>query len=471
MGLLENHLPQQHYQNTHPNNGKYNHYQFVPLSDIISQFMVAYVGDEKIIRKCSRVDVAFHAQRALAELSFDTFKSFKSLEIEVPNSLTLPLPIDYINYTKISKVDSAGIKHPLYPTLGKTSNPQKYQVDDNNQFLFNEDGNFISSGELLRNGSLHGGSGNWELNQNGSSGNAQTVETNIDPTSSSFGDPVTGWFYEKNSIRAYDCPQFQAVRQDNVDIRSGEQYTITYTISNYSTGTVNFVIIDENGDYTSTVERSGNGTYVETIDANSGGNLIAGGVAASYVPSSIYFQARVVSVPSTTLTNLTIENISITRVGDEETSTTWKNYKSHTPSENNINDYQDYQNDVYWPNQGRRFGLDPKHAQVNGSYYIDELRGLINFSSNISGETVIIDYISDTLGTDDEMQVHKFAEEAMYKSILLAVASNYMYTQQLVPRLKKEKFAAVRQAKLRLSNIKLEELTQILRGKSKQIKH
>ena len=37
--------------------------------------------------------------------------------------------------------------------------------------------------------------------------------------------------------------------------------------------------------------------------------------------------------------------------------------------------------------------------------------------------------------------------------------------------LRREKFAAVRTAKLRLSNIKLEELTQILRGKSKQIKH
>ena len=36
---------------------------------------------------------------------------------------------------------------------------------------------------------------------------------------------------------------------------------------------------------------------------------------------------------------------------------------------------------------------------------------------------------------------------------------------------KKDKFAAVRKAKLRLSNLKLEELTQILRGKSKQIKH
>jgi hypothetical protein len=40
-----------------------------------------------------------------------------------------------------------------------------------------------------------------------------------------------------------------------------------------------------------------------------------------------------------------------------------------------------------------------------------------------------------------------------------------------VNRFKREKFAAVRTAKLRLSNIKLEELTQILRGKSKHIKH
>ena len=43
--------------------------------------------------------------------------------------------------------------------------------------------------------------------------------------------------------------------------------------------------------------------------------------------------------------------------------------------------------------------------------------------------------------------------------------------ENIVRRYKKEKFAAVRTAKLRLSSIKLEEITQILRGKSKQIKH
>ena len=122
---------------------------------------------------------------------------------------------------------------------------------------------------------------------------------------------------------------------------------------------------------------------------------------------------------------------------------------------------------------GRRYGLNPAHAQVNGSFYIDELRGRVHFSSNVSGKTVILDYISDSLGTDDEMQVRKFAEEAMYKCIAYAIlsTSSSQIHQQLAPRFKKEKFAAVRTAKLRLSNLKIEELTQILRGKSKQIKH
>ena len=70
------------------------------------------------------------------------------------------------------------------------------------------------------------------------------------------------------------------------------------------------------------------------------------------------------------------------------------------------------------------------------------------------------------------MQVHKFAEEAMYKSIAYAILSTSANVQEyIVRRFKKERFAAIRTAKLRLSNIKLEEISQVLRGKSKQIKH
>jgi hypothetical protein len=70
------------------------------------------------------------------------------------------------------------------------------------------------------------------------------------------------------------------------------------------------------------------------------------------------------------------------------------------------------------------------------------------------------------------MKVHKFAEEAMYKWIAHAVLATRANIQEyVIQRYKKEKIAARRTAKLRLSNIKLEEITQILRGKSKQIKH
>ena len=69
MALLNN-TPQEYYDGN-----DYGNYQFISLADIIKQFMYVYVGEDKIISKASRTDVAFHAQRALAELSFDTLKS------------------------------------------------------------------------------------------------------------------------------------------------------------------------------------------------------------------------------------------------------------------------------------------------------------------------------------------------------------------------------------------------------------
>ena len=121
--------------------------------------------------------------------------------------------------------------------------------------------------------------------------------------------------------------------------------------------------------------------------------------------------------------------------------------------------------------KGRRYGLDPEHAQMNGSFYIDNLRGKIHFGSALSGETIILHYVSDGLGTDSEMVVHKFCEEACYKHIMYGVLSGRSnIPEYIVQRFKKERFAETRKAKIRLSNIKIEEFTQVLKGLSKQIK-
>ena len=288
----------------------FGNYQHISVHDIVNNFIVSYVGKDKIINRVDRTDIAFHAQRALQEFSYDTLKCIKSQEISLPASLTMILPHDYVNYVELCWVDSSGIKHKIYPT-NKTSNPQSIKQDEDGNYSFDID----------------------------------------DDTTVSKG-----------------------LRDDTT-------------------------------------------------------NLI-----------------------------------------DKQQSTTWDSYKSATPNENSEND--DYEDDIYWPNTGQRYGLDPQYAQVNGSFYIDELKGMIHFSSNISGKTVVLKYISDGVGTDEEMILHKFAEEAMYKHIAYAILSTKINTpEHIVQRFKKERFAATRQAKLRLSNLKSEELAQVMRGKSKHIKH
>ena len=143
MGLLDNVTQQQYYSDQYLKHGDY---QFIDLYDVIDNFMATYVGPDKILSKTNRGDVVFHAHRAMQELSFDTFKSCKAQEITVPPSLQMTLPQDYVNYTKISWVDSAGIKHLLYPT-SKTSNPSNP--------IQNSDGDFaLEAVGLVRNNSL-----------------------------------------------------------------------------------------------------------------------------------------------------------------------------------------------------------------------------------------------------------------------------------------------------------------------------
>ena len=410
-------------------------YQFVSLEDVINQFMVIYVGEDKIIPKAKRLDVAFHAQRALAELSFDTFKSFKAQEIAVPATLQMTLPQDYVNYTKISWVDSAGIKHLLHPT-SKTSNPPSIVQDATNGIY-----SPIISG----------------FNQG-----LDTDETNITYLGSVAKDSAN------NQVDFTSTAQYIGkLNWNNVVSEVGKSYTLTYTISNvpYADPALTAVanlraeLHDEFDNTIYFTPQSQNGTYTQTLP-------MTNNAPTSGQPSRFFFQV----VSSTSFTG-SISDITLVESEDvplNSESTTWSSYKSGTPSENQ----DDYQDDTYWPMEGSRYGLDPQHAQANGSFYIDQVSGKIHFSSNISGKTVILDYISDSLGTDGEMQVHKFAEEAMYKWISHAIlAGKANIPEYQVNRFKKERFAAIRTAKLRLSNIKLEELTQVLRGKSKQIKH
>lgn len=275
----------------------YGSYQFTSIKDIINNFIISYVGEDKIISKIRRTDVAFHAQRGIQEFSFDILPSVKSQEIEVGPALNFILPKDYVNYVKMVWVDGNGIERIIYPAI-KTSNPLPLLQDDSYEYLFDE-----QNGEII------------------------TADESV------------------------TRQRFQTRRS-------------------------------------------------ETQEGVGVGELLG------------------------------------------------------------LNHF------------GRRYGLDPQHAQTNGTFYIDPISNIVYFDSNMAGRVVTLKYISDGLGTDEEMVVHKFAEEALYKYIAYAILSTRANTQEyMVARFKREMVAAKRNAKLRLSNIKIEEITQIMRGKSKQIKH
>ena len=551
MGLLDGTTQHEYYEGDDHGN-----YQFTSLENIITQFEIAYVGEGKIIPRTKRADIAFHAQRAMQELSFDTFKSCKAQEITLPATLQMTLPQDYVNYTKISWVDDAGIKHPLYPTNRTSNPPDPYQ---------DSDGGFTLSVTAAFPGSILGGPG-------GSSFLADIVDYSLLGTLNGGQRPLSSMLhvgmechwegdstkYFLSSIQHRPGPQGESdadlLALVGVPTYMDEAYSNTIImlkdidgnlynspsgagvnaaqrklifvgdlLKNYSNTTIirGFSYVAGNPFFTlpsETLDNLGNGlasqgeSYIfhyneliakvkpgMIISASIGGdtsvyNLFVEGFGVVQSVDDINTYGANTTFPTTTANPLvwfennftqtvdpfginpgtpgliTSSEIALTfSNGPIDDSQTWSNYKSGTPSENQ-NQYDD---GSYWPAEGSRFGLDPQHAQANGSFYIDCHSGKIHFSSNISGKTVILDYISDSLGTDEEMQVHKFAEEAMYKCIAYAIlsTSSSQIHQQLVPRFKKEKFAATRQAKLRLSNIKLEELTQILRGKSKQIKH
>ena len=124
-----------------------------------------------------------------------------------------------------------------------------------------------------------------------------------------------------------------------------------------------------------------------------------------------------------------------------------------------------------WAWYGQRYGGDPVNMQVNGWFNIDEKRGTFNFSSNLKGKIVLIEYISDGLAYDLDTKVPKLAEEAMYQHLLYSILSTRRDTVTIAPQYKRQRYAALRNAKIRLSNIKLDEIVQVMRNKSKWIKH
>jgi len=293
----------------------YGSYQYMKLNDIVNNFLVGYVGKDKLIPDVKRTDVIFHAKRAMQEFSYDTLKSIKSAELTIPPNLTLVLPQDYVNYVRCSWIDDLGVKHIIYPADNITISPYYTQIQD---------------------------------------------DAGI-PTQDNFGNDVEG---------------------------------TSVTQERWHKANDNLV----NGQLTPNDVNNG-------IDPDWYGYGYGWGLGTGYG----------------------------------------------------------------W---GQRYGLEPSAANMNGWFNINERENKLSFSSNLNGNMVVFEYISDGLAYDLDTRVPKMAEDAMYAYIIYSIISTRInQPEYIVMRLKKEKSAKLRNAKIRLSNIKLDEIVQVMRNKSKWIKH
>lgn len=266
-------------------------YQYVLLKDIINNFYMMYVGDDKVINDCKRYEVIFHAKRGLQELNYDVAKEIKSLELDLPTNLYLPVPKDFINYVRISWVDEDGKYRPIIKN--NQSNIAKTYLQDNEYNIL-----FDDAGEALE-------------------GTPTSELGNANPKVSDMND-------------------------------SGVQY-------------------------------------------------------------------------------------------------------------------------LY----GNRFGLDGKTANQNGTVILDKNSGVMRFSSDLSGKTIALEYISDGLSglSEDEIKVNKLAEKFIYHFIKFEILTNKFDVQEYIVQRARNEYRAIRNnTKIRMSNVRYDEILQSARGGSNWIK-
>lgn len=122
---------------------------------------------------------------------------------------------------------------------------------------------------------------------------------------------------------------------------------------------------------------------------------------------------------------------------------------------------------------GARYGLNTETANANPTFRIDKKAGVINFSSGVADQKVVLEYVSDGMegGDDSLVSVNKLFESYIYASIAYEIVNSRFGIQEyIVTRYRKSKSALLRNAKIRIGNINPSRLLMNMRGQSKALK-
>lgn len=135
--------PYQYYTNggVTPTDENWGSYQYVSLDEIMNNFLLMYVGNDKQLNNVKRHEVLFHAKQAIKGLSYDAMRNNKTVELFVGDDLKFILPHDYVDYIRIS-LYADGVLRPLTENR-RANSAQGYLQDNNNDVMFDSDGQVL----------------------------------------------------------------------------------------------------------------------------------------------------------------------------------------------------------------------------------------------------------------------------------------------------------------------------------------
>ena len=119
-------------------------YRYISFQNLVNNFVMGYVGNGKLIGHADRSEIIFHIKRGIQEFSYDVSRVEKIQEVEVPPSLTIPMPQDYVSYVGIHWIDDNGAEHPVFPARFTSRPSESVAQADNGDYLFDEAGGVLT---------------------------------------------------------------------------------------------------------------------------------------------------------------------------------------------------------------------------------------------------------------------------------------------------------------------------------------
>ena len=119
----------------------FGEYQYTSLEEIVNNFMYEQ-DDDSYVAQADRNRVALFGKKGVRELYYDVVNEVIAIELDLNPALTIALPHDYIQYVRISWVDTAGRLHPL--AVDNSLNlSQAYLQDNDYNFLYDVNGDIL----------------------------------------------------------------------------------------------------------------------------------------------------------------------------------------------------------------------------------------------------------------------------------------------------------------------------------------